>query len=139
MNTERKWGYAEEWNMPGNDFMIVVRHSRTGPLESSFCELGEHRWFVYAYIYPKHRRFLTFVGPDIFQDACNRLPLHAGASLLRYHRNDKGEVSSVQVGSDYNHLGDDHYTFLESKDEASAVFYDADRLFERLSEVESQS
>ena len=40
-----------------------------------------------------------------------------------------GSICSIQVGADYNHLWDAHYTYLATADEANSVFVDAEELF----------
>lgn len=104
----------------------VSRHEVPMP-ETVQVRLGDHRWCVYAYIYPKHLLFKEFEGPSMFQDAANKLPLHCGASFLKYHRSEEG-VTSVQVGADYSHLHDDHFTYYATMEEASEVFRDAHEL-----------
>lgn len=88
---------------------------------------GIHRWCVYAYIYPTHPRFKRFDDwrTGFRQDAATELPLHAGATLLRFHASNTGERDSVQVGADYNHLGDDHFTHYATANDAMSVFLDA--------------
>lgn len=94
---------------------------------------GIHRWCIYAYIYPKHPHFAAFKGSDLWQDATARMPLHSGCTYLRYHLKEGGEVTSVQVGADYNHLHDSHYTHMATKEDAYSVFADAQRLIVWLS------
>ena len=126
-----KWQHKDEWWQPGKDFLIVVKHHTT-TLSSILPEYGEHRWSVYAYIYPKHRLFDSFQGNHMFQPAIEVMPLHGGCSSLRWHNTDEGEKTSVQVGADYNHLYDDHFTHYAKPDEAQQVFADADELFDYL-------
>lgn len=129
--------------MRGKDFMVQVSHHGEPVPESmrSYCfdEQGEHRWCIYAYIYPKHPKFSEFKGSDMWQEAAGSLPLHCGCSFLQYHRNDTGGVTSVQVGCDYNHLGDDHYTRLATREDARSVFRDAEDLFELLSNMAARA
>lgn len=126
----KKWKQSETWLRRGKDFSIEVRHSievRPDEVAAMFSD-GPHRWFVYAYIYPKHPRFQRFDGDQLWQEAANELPLHSGCSFL--HRNGNGlEVFSIQVGADYHHYGDDGYTFCENSGQAYSVFRDADELF----------
>jgi hypothetical protein len=126
------WDHKDAWRRFGKDFMVeITRHSVARPESSPFDD-GPHRWCVYAYIYPKHPHFAAFSGRDMWQDAAVALPLHGGPSLLRWHYNDNGEPTSVQVGADYNHLHDNHYTHFATAEDAYSVFLDADELFERL-------
>lgn len=124
------WDHKDEWRKHGKDFLIVVSRHNGRPDEMEGT--GAHRWCVYAYIYPKHPHFANFDGPHMWQDATEGMPLHGGASLLEYPMYD-GKVTSVKVGADYHHLYDD-FTHYATKEEASEVFYDADRLFAWLQE-----
>ena len=119
------WAHKDEWKKYGRDFCITItRHTFESDL--SRCE-GPHRWCVYAYIYPNHAHFSKFEGPDHWQPASEEMPLHGGSSFLRYPMED-GEITSVQVGADYNHLGDDEFTQYATQAEAYEVFHDAENL-----------
>lgn len=118
--------HKDVWIMDGRGFCVQVsRHS------VDFAEYdGPHRWCIYAFIYPKHEHFTRFDGTeDMFQSACSALPLHAGPSFLRKHQNSQGEVVSYQVGCDYNHYGDDHYTHYATPEDALSIFQDACDLY----------
>lgn len=135
MNQMTKWAHKDEWHRRGKDFLVVVKHHTEDiPTELALYE-GQHRWTVYAYIYPKHSRFESFSGTDMYQPAASALPLHGGPSLLRWHRDDNGNPTSVQVGADYNHYGDDEFLHYATAEDAAEVFHDADRLFQHLSAV----
>jgi len=132
------WKHKDMWSIRGKDFMVQVsRHAEPSREESSGCfdAEGPHRWCVYAYIYPKHPHFAAFKGNDLWQEATGVLPLHAGCSFLTYHRRDSGDVTSVQVGCDYNHLHDNEYTQHATKEEAWEVFVDAEQLVARLTNM----
>lgn len=133
---KQEWRHKDMWSMRGKDFMVQVsRHGEPMPESMrSYCydEEGEHRWCVYAYIYPKHPHFAKFKGDQMWQEAATCLPLHAGPSYLRYHYDEDRKVTSVQVGADYNHLHDTHFTRYETREQAAEVFQDADDLFEML-------
>jgi hypothetical protein len=132
-----EWKKKEIWRKNGKNFCVeVIRHSvdlyeheRTGP----------NRWCVYAYIYPEHWLFAEFSGNDMFQAASTILPLHGGPSLFRRHVDEHGAVTSVLVGADYNHLGDDEYTFCDDEEDARSVFNDADDLVEWLGKLSKPS
>lgn len=125
------WAHKDEWKRCGKNSQVVVsRHSAT-----SEFGLGPHRWCVYAYVYPKHPHFANFSGNNMWQDAASVMPLHAGPSYLRWHRDDEGKATSVQVGCDYNHLHDHHYCDYATKDDARSVFVDADELFDWLESI----
>lgn len=134
------WSHKDLWSKRGNGFCVEVSHHSV-PLSSISPELGEHRWCVYAYIYPDHPHFAKFDGSDsFFQDACQELPLHGGvisnASYLRYHYTTDGKMTCVQVGQDYNHLHDEQFTHLAPA-KAAVVLFDGDRLFRWLTEKAS--
>ena len=130
MSFAEGWSHKDLWRRGGNGFCVEV--SRHNVASISEGDRGTNRWCVYAYIYPDHPRFLRFSGDRLHQDASVELPLHGGASLLTYHTNSKGAITSVQVGADYNHLGDSHFTRCETVSEAMSVFMDAHDLFQFL-------
>lgn len=130
MNFAEGWSHKNLWRRGGNGFCVEV--SRHDVALISEDDRGANRWCVYAYIYPDHPRFLRFSGDRLRQDAAVELPLHGGASLLTYHANSNGVTVSVQVGADYNHLSDSHYTRYETASEAMSVFMDAHDLFQFL-------
>ena len=130
----KEFDHKDEWRLSGNNFLVTVtRHTVNIPEEYNFNILGQNRWAVYAYIYPEHKLFTLFDESVIYQDASRDLPLHAGPSFLKFHYDKHGEKLSVQVGTDYNHLYDDQFSYYVTKDEASKVFNDAIELFEHLS------
>ena len=129
MNAE--WTRAETWTRRGKGFIVQVNRHEV-QLPDSYLGEGKRRWFVYAYIYPRHPHFLAFSGDDMWQDAATVMPMHGGPTLLRWHCGTDGKPTSVQVGADYNHLHDNCYTFFETTDDAWMVFRDADELFEWL-------
>jgi len=131
------WKSKKTWKKRGTDFLIEVScHSVDMPEEPCcFDSEGPYRWAVYAYIYPKHPLFGEFELDSIYQEQTSRMPFHGGCSYLRHHlmMSDAIEITSVQVGADYNHLHDDYYTRV-SPDEADNVEYfqvwkDAEELF----------
>ncbi len=129
-----EWEKKDEWWKHGKDFMVCVKHYTVKVDESAGydSDMG-HRWNVYAYIYPKHPHFAAFEGPRVWQDASSAMPLHGGPSLLKRPMFD-GKVTSVQVGSDYNHLHDWEFCRMATQEEAYRVFADAEELFNWLQE-----
>ena len=107
--------------------MVQVTRHTVAPGSFDFDE-GEHRWAVYAYIYPRHPHFASFVGDDMWQESAAIMPLHGGPSYLRRHFYD-GKECSIQVGADYHHLNDSYVTHYATKDDAREVFLDAESLF----------
>lgn len=129
----KTWSHKDEWKMPGKGFLVVVsRHSVETTPSDAYDNCGTNRWAVYAYIYPTHPRFEKFVGSDMWQVAATELPLHSGPSFLRFHLDENGNKTSVQIGADYNHLHDDEFTYFETKEDAYQVFNDAEKLHEFL-------
>jgi hypothetical protein len=120
------WEKKDEWWAHGKNFLVVVkRHELTRTDEWE----GPHRWAVYAYVYPKHRHYANFKGEHMWQPAASCMPFHGYPSLLRWHYDERGEPTSVQVGADYNHLHDDRFTRDATKEDAHEVFADAEELF----------
>lgn len=118
------WTHKDIWKQSGKHFLIEIsRHFRDAPEGE-----GQNLWAVYAYIYPKHPHFANFDGDGMWQDAASAMPGHSYPSYFRRHEID-GKVTSMQVGWDYNHLHDDHYTYMATADDAGSIFYDADQLF----------
>ena len=132
MSEEALWNHADEWCKQGMDFRVTVRRWST-PKNHCNSRDGCQVWNVYAYIYPKHRLWDSFEGPDMFQPAPSSLPLHCGPTFLEYHTGQGGKVSSLQVGSDYRHLGDEHLSHCKTREAAWEVFQDAEELFAYLS------
>lgn len=131
---------SEVWKRAGENFLVQVNHyTQELHRDAKLMGEGENRWNVYAYIYPQHPHFAAFDGTEtMFQDAASTLPLHRGPSFCRIHiDHSTGEICSYQVGSDYNHLYDDHFCHAETADEAQEVFRDADELFNWLSNKEA--
>ena len=131
MTDMSKWDHKDEWRQRGKDFLVVVSRHQEAPSPYHLDE-GLHRWAVYVYVYPPHRLFASFKGPDVRQPAVETFPLHSGPSLLRWHYDGIGAPLSVQVGADYNHLHDTRFTHYATPDAAREVFRDADRLFDYL-------
>lgn len=122
--------HKDEWKKYGENFCIVV--SRHSVPTTTYDDKGPNRWRIYAYIYPKHWHFGSFDGDGLWQDATSVLNLHGGASFFRANRDDIGDITSIQVGCDYNHLHDEYYTNLDGA-EGNPVFNDAEALYEWLS------
>lgn len=125
------WAHKDIWTKRGKHFTVEVsRHT----VEARDYR-GPNRWAVYAYVYPKHPHFKKFHGESLFQPATEPMPLHGGASLLRYHFDAANVITSVQVGADYDHLHDAPFTYMATAEDAASVFSDADELVKWL-EVE---
>jgi hypothetical protein len=125
------WRHKDMWSLNGKNFMVQVsRHEEKG---DSFT--GPNRWCVYAYIYPKHPHFSKFEGSDMNQEAATALIFHAGTSLLTRHFREDGSIASIQVGADYNHLHDEEFTHMATKEVAFSIFEDVQSLFDQLTRL----
>jgi hypothetical protein len=73
------------------------------------------------------------------------MPLHGGVSLYKLHldgnqyKGNRGGITSVQIGCDYNHLDDEHYSFIKTKEDANSIFYDAEKLYDYLNYSDEQA
>jgi len=130
MNT---WNKKQEWHKQGNGFTIVIKHSTNIDYPSEYMDYGNNRWFIYCYIYPKHKLFDKFNGSGMWQDSAVELPLHGGPSYLKWHYDDDGLKTSVQVGCDYSHLYDEEFSFFDNLENNYEVLNDAEKLFNYLS------
>ncbi len=132
MSEEDVWSHVEEWHKWGVDFQVTVKRW-SFPETNLNPKEGRQVWNVYAFIYPNHWLWDSFEGPDMFQPAANDLPLHCGPTFLEYSIGQDGKVSSLEVGSDYHHLGDERFSHYETREAAWEVFQDAEELFAYLS------
>jgi len=132
MNTDG-WKKLEEWLKREKDFTVVVKHWTEEEFDT---REGPHRWGVYAFIYPSHQHFKKLTGDNIFHAGAQEIPIHGGPSRFCRHWDSAGaNVTSVEIGADYHHDGDRHYTF---NDTGEAVLFDADKLVRWLSDYESK-
>jgi len=132
MDEEDLWDHVEEWYKQGVDFRVMVKRWSFTETHWNLKE-GSQVWNVYALIYPNHRLWDSFEGPDMFQPAASALPLHCGPTFLRYNLGQTGKIESLQVGSDYRHLGDERFSHCKTREDAWEVFQDAEELFTYLS------
>jgi len=133
------WDKKELWRRRGGDFLVEVSRHYVEPtphIPSEYDRPG-HRWAVYAYIYPGYPLFdsihavsLTY-GASILRINSLDMPMHSGPSLVRLHWDENQQVTSIQIGADYNHEYDDFYRQSEY---CQNVFNDAEKLFEWLIE-----
>ncbi len=124
------WEKHEEWKKRGKGFMVEVKHWKRDPILDPIMRNGGNKWNVYAYIYPTHPHFQNFSGAAMFQDAANALPFHGGPTYLRVHwEDDASKITCYQVGSDYEHLYDEQFSFCETEEHADTQFRDAEELF----------
>ena len=125
------WQHSDKWKRSGDNFMVEVsRHSRP-EFSSDYSEvIGENNcWCVYLYVYPKHPDFSRFdPAGDMWSQPVYEC--HSYVSLFRAHRDSDGKITSFQLGWDYQHDGDSHFSECGTASEAGSVFYDASRLFD---------
>ena len=133
MITIENFKHKDCWTRRGENFNVEITRHEEEPMDSD----GKNRWCVYAYIFRGHPHFEKFSGDRLWQDAASEMPLHGGASLLRYMGDGK-KVTTVKVGADYRHDGDD-FTHMEKPEEVPQVFRDAENLYNWLSAREVQS
>lgn len=119
------------WAKRGSNFVVEISH-HLAKYHSS--DEGPNRWCIYAYISESHPHFKRFDREDssIFQEAAHELDLHGGPTYLRWYIGLKEAQTSVKVGADYHHDGDEEYTTSDNPEDAWKVFRDADKLFELL-------
>lgn len=130
MSITEGWNHKDEWRKSGNGFMVSVSRHHFGAGDVSE---DENRWCVYAYVYPKHAIFDRLEkrkDAGVLSGACG-LHCHSYVSFYQVHRDDSGELLSVQIGWDYNHDGD-NYGQHKTPSDAHMVFYHAERLFAQL-------
>lgn len=132
---DSSWDRSENWRKRRQAFAVEVKHWQT--IETSF--FGRHRWAIYAYLYKTHPRFGRFEGDSLWQPATDDLPLHGGCTYLHYHGSKRAEVDCVEVGADYMHLGDEHFTEFSTSEEAGQVFREAQALFDLLAAEAGQT
>lgn len=131
------WKHKDVWVKRGENFSVEV--SRHEGYVDEMRDMGPHRWCVYVYVYPTHP-FFKRIADDLaapvaegeyksfYPNMAGYLPLHGGCTFFHVHRNEKNEITSYQIGCDYNHYMDEHYTHLADMDDAFSVFRDAEEL-----------
>jgi hypothetical protein len=135
------WEHKDTWVDRHHEDNFTVEVSRHGSYVDEHRGMGKHRWCVYVYVYPKHPFFKRIeedlaAPPDetgwksSYPNMVGYLPLHCGCSFFHIHRNEKNEITSYQIGADYNHLHDEWFTHLATKEDANTVFHDAEALVE---------
>ena len=139
---------TDVWVARGADFAVEVKHFFREPSVGSMSAPGGHHWTMYAYIYPKHPLFARLrttgkIYELMCQGAVCDLPLHGGPTYFMVHRVDgQGDISSVQVGCDYQHLHDDMYSMAQPEKDGSPNFMiadDAKTLFNYLESMVEES
>ena len=125
------WTTVQLWRKRDLNCLVEIQHSLLAYVDQT-RDRGPHRWYIYVYIYPKHPLFSLFVGDSLFQEAVVNMPLHGGCSYLRWHFDNNGEISSIQVGCDYDHCGDESRTYEDVVDHLKYYQHDAQTLLDWL-------
>lgn len=130
------WIHQDHWKMRADTFTVEVVRWSDGPIDpqNDFWKgrKGEHHWNVYAYVYPKHRIFPTLCDEAARSNVESCFPFHYGSTYCKPNFNEKKEITSWKIGSDYDHLHDDHFSFQSTKEAAFVQFLDAENLFDWL-------
>ena len=132
MNKEIDWQHKDIWSVrySDNNFSVTVEHFTRTPI---FFNEGENSWCVYVYLYPEHPLFKE-INPKLgeplntWDERFYNIPFHGGCTYAQLHINDNGTITSIQLGADYQHFGDEEYSRMSSKEDAYLVFYDAKKL-----------
>ncbi len=94
-------------------------------------ELGlsspKYKWFIYICLFKTHSLFPFFenVTSENYFSADTKVEMHGGVTFFQRQYNDAAELTSVKIGCDYQHYGDDR--FGEEEDSAT-VYEDAKEL-----------
>jgi len=121
------WIPKRVWKKEGKHFCVEIVCTEDARRD----EYEPYTWCVYAYIYPKHWLFDRIPPHCHMWETNTPLECHSYVSYFRTHTDKHGEITSHQIGWDYNHHGDSHYC---QDQEGSSVFWDAENLFTQLSE-----
>lgn len=117
-----------KWIRYGKTFSVVVNHHTTPS--------GAHRWCVYLHLSPGHPAF-KLCRPDQGMIDQPYFACHSYMSFFQPHYGAAGNITSFQLGWDYNHDGD-YYDEDGNPEDVPTVFWDADRLYEQALEWERE-
>jgi len=119
------WKHKDVYSLRGTNFSIEVVRWSYYPI-SNADNKDENIWNLYVYIYPKHPAFSKYQD----EDNAERITFHGGCTFYQKHNNPvTGEITSIQIGCDYNHYMDDRYKEMITMEDAASIFYDAEQLF----------
>lgn len=137
------WTHRDEWKKSGVHCLVVVRRHTVINIDNGLPDIyhylhkkGTNRWCVYVYCYPGHKFFASFSTPGLFRKEMESIPFHGECTFFEYHYDQGNIVTSVQIGADYDHGGDERFTHMSTKEEAEVVFRDADDLLRWMNEKE---
>ncbi len=120
----------EEWKSSNNrqQYLVVVCHWTDGDCEYNY-------WNIYVYIYPGNPLFESLTHANAMHDDAVMSLSIPGLSFFKKHYNDNCEITSVQIGGDYHHLGQDRFRGFTTPKEAREVFMDAEELINRMDAI----
>lgn len=134
------WNPKEVWSFTDRKtFRVEVQHW-VDDWKSSYGDRGPNHWNVYIYIYEGHPHFAGF-NPDMDSGnaACNAYDFHGGATYFSPHYKPDKSIASYQIGCDYSHLHDDHFSHITTKDHARRVFLDAENLVRYMQSTKAEA
>jgi len=129
--------HKDVWTTHGKGFCVeVVRWERELSIsEESWSISDTNIWNIYAYIYPSHTLFNKLKRVKRAGD-CYKFGIPFTRDISYFNKNQReNKICSIQIGNDYNHLGDEYFTRCSTKDEASSIFFDAEELFKYLEKL----
>lgn len=116
--TFSSWHKSEKMIKGGDNFKVEI--VRWGGYNNT------NNWNVYCYIYPEH---------PYFDKVCNKetdfLYFHRGISFREVHRDNNNNITSIQLGSDYQHMFDE-FSSINNFEEATDIVRDAEKLYNQL-------
>jgi len=127
MTREIDWKKKDVWTHRESNFCVEISRHDGPKLDGT----AENIWCVYAYVWNNHPAFALFKRDGRPSDQ-PYFEVHSYPSFYKPHMNKDGEVTSHQIGWDYNHDGDWHYLECETEDDAASVFWDAAGLANQL-------
>ena len=139
------WYKSDRWRKYSKTFEVQIIYWDCGYCSKS---TGPHRWNVYAYIYGDHPLSDIFDSPtrkdwiaiDALEDYFHgrysfREEMKVKSALIYPPSHSK----CLKIGSDYNHDGDEKFSYMDTLEKAKEVHADADRLFFYLKKLESEA
>ena len=121
----KNWKHKDVYTLNGTNFAVEVVRWNFYPINNPETN-NNNVWNLYVYIYPKHPAFAKYQD----KDNADRIPFHGGCTLYQVHNNPvTNDITSIQIGCDYNHYMDHHYQEMNTMEDASSIFWDAEQLF----------
>ena len=114
---EKNWNYANY----NKKYMVQIKTWNRGS--------EENKWNVYCYLYPGHPLCNSADAQSILNDY-----FHWGITFEHIRREGNGIITTVQLGSDYEHLDDD-YSHCSELFQVPEIVADAKILYDFLENV----